>query len=318
MNDVKSLFLAFLVIWLAACSRADHAAEAKSPAATAGAANSAAPDSASLLHVDGQRALAFTRTVADMGPRFLGSPGHARLEAYLRSQLKADRLEEDSFTASTPAGQFPMHNYIAKFPGSKPGVIVLAGHYDTLYGRKDFVGANDGASSTGLLLELAAQLRGKQRDGYSVWLVWLDGEEAVREWSPSDSLYGSRQLAAKWAKDGTLRQVKALLLADMIGDADLNVERDESSTPWLEDVVYQAAGQLGYAGHFFGRTLAVDDDHIPFAREGVPVADLIDFNYGPDNAYWHSAQDTMDKLSPQSLEIVGSVMLQTVNLLSQH
>ena len=317
MNGVKSFVLASLVMLLAACSRADHSAEAQSPAAATAASAPAAADSAPLPHVDGARALAFTRTVAEMGPRYLGSPGHAKVEAYLRAQLKGDRLEEDVFTASTPAGQFPMRNFIAKFPGSKPGIIVLAGHYDTLYGRKDFVGANDGGSSTGILLELAAQLRGKQREGYSVWLVWLDGEEAVREWSSTDSLYGSRHLAAKWAKDGTLRQVKAFLLADMMGDAELNIERDTMSTPWLEDVVYQAAGQLGYAGHFFGRRLDVDDDHVPFAREGVPVADLIDFNYGPDNAYWHSAQDTMDKVSAQSLEVVGSVMLGTVRLLER-
>ena len=308
-----------MVAAFAACSRADRSPQGEQPAGGATSASAASvPDSPPLPRVDGARALEFTRAMVEMGPRILGSPGHAKAEAYLRSQLKGDGLEEDAFTATTPAGPFPMRNYIAKFPGSKPGIIVLAGHYDTLYGRNDFVGANDGASSTGLLLELARQLRGQKRDGYSIWLVWLDGEEAVRQWTSNDSLYGSRHLAAKWAKDGTLRRVKAFLLADMVGDADLNIEHDASSTPWLEDVVYQAAGQLGYQAHFFARTLDMDDDHIPFAREGVPVADLIDFNYGRDNAYWHTSQDTMDKLSAKSLEMVGSVMLQTARLLDQH
>ena len=277
------------------------------------------PDAASAIRVDGTRALQYTREVVDFGPRWVGSPGHAKVEAYLQSQLKGDNLEEDAFTASTPVGPLHMRNFIAKFAGSKPGVVILAGHYDTLYGRKDFVGANDGGSSTGILLELARQLRSKKLEGYSVWLVWMDGEEAVRQWTDSDSVYGSRHLAAKWAKDGTLRNVKAFLLADMIGDADLNIERDPNSTPWLEDVVYQAATRLGYQAHFFRRRMAIEDDHLPFAKEGVPVADVIDLDYGPaDATYWHTAQDTMDKLSAQSLEIAGNVMLETVRLLGRN
>ena len=102
----------------------------------------------------------------------------------------------------------------------------------------------------------------------------------------------------------------------MIGDADLSIERDANSTPWLEDVVYKAAAGLGYAAHFFARSTQIEDDHLPFARAGVPVADLIDYNYGPNNSYWHTPQDTLDKLSPQSLEIVGSVVLQTISLLN--
>jgi glutaminyl-peptide cyclotransferase len=300
----------------AACNRASSSAAAPEPAPNPAAASM--PAGAALPHADGQRALQYTRAVVAFGPRYVGSPGHAQTEAYLRQELKGDNLQEDTFTSSTPAGSLRMTNFIAKFPGSKDGIIVVSGHYDTLYGRKDFVGANDGGSSTGLLLELARQLRGRKLDGYSVWLVWFDGEEAVRQWSPKDSVYGSRHLAAKWAKDGTLKKVQALLLLDMIGDADLNLERDSNSTPWLQDVVYKAASGLGYRSYFFARPNQIEDDHLPFARAGVPVADLIDFNYGPDNAYWHTPQDTMDKLSPQSLEVVGSVVLETIRLLGQN
>jgi Zn-dependent M28 family amino/carboxypeptidase len=277
----------------------------------------ASPAPAGLPHADGERALQYTREVVAFGPRYIGSPGHAKIEAYLRRQLKGDNLQEDTFTTDTPAGNLRMTNFIAKFPGSKDGVIVIAGHYDTLYKHKDFVGANDAGSSTGLLLELARQLRGCKLDGYSVWLAWFDGEEAMREWSDKDSTYGSKHLAAKWSKDGTLKKVKALLLLDMVGDTDLNIERDPNSTPWLEDVIYKAATDLGYQSHFFARTMPMEDDHVPFGRAGVPVADLIDFNYGPNHSYWHTSQDTLDKLSPQSLEIVGSVVLQTIRLLNQ-
>jgi Zn-dependent M28 family amino/carboxypeptidase len=308
-------FALLMMVAFSACSRNSSAVSANEPAQTAPAA---ARSSAALPHADGQRALQYTRDVVAFGPRFVGSPGHANAEAYLRKELKGDNLQEDTFTASTPGGNLRMTNFIAKFPGSKDGIIVVSGHYDTLYGRKDFVGANDGGSSTGLLLELARQLRGRKLDGYSVWLVWFDGEEAVRQWSPKDSVYGSRHLAAKWAKDGTLKKVQALLLLDMIGDADLNLERDSNSTRWLQDVVYKAASGLGYRSHFFARPNQIEDDHLPFARAGVSVADLIDFNYGPDNAYWHTPQDTMDKLSPQSLEVVGSVVLETIRLLGQN
>ncbi len=266
--------------------------------------------------VDGDRALKYVREVVTFGPRPIGSAAHKKLEDYILAQLKGDQVQTDEFTAQTPAGAFPMRNIIAKFPGTKDGIILIGSHYDTLYGRPKFVGANDGGSSSGLLLELAHHMRGK-RQGYSVWLVWLDGEEAVRHWTANDSIYGSKHLAEKWQKDGTLKKIKAFLLTDMIGDADLDILRDDSSTAWLEELVYRAASDLGYQSHFFAYETGVEDDHTPFARAGVPVADLIDFDYGYRNALWHSDQDTLDKLSPKSLKIVGDVVLETVRLLDQ-
>ena len=259
----------------------------------------------------------YVKDIVAFGPRPIGSANHKKVEDYIHAHLKGDDIEDDDFTIDSTEGKFPVHNIIAKFPGAKPGVAVIATHYDTLMRVKGFVGANDGGSGTGLLLELANQLRVAKRGGYSVWLVWLDGEESVREWSDTDSTYGSRHLAEKWQKDGTASQLKAFLLADMIGDADLNIDRDQSSTPWLEDLVYQAATELGYQSHFFARALAMQDDHIPFAKAGVPVADLIDFDYGYNNVFWHTTQDTLDKLSPKSLAITGDVLLESVHLLDQ-
>jgi glutaminyl-peptide cyclotransferase len=264
-------------------------------------------------------AMQYTREVVAFGTRPIGSPNHKKLENYILAHLKNDQVEEDTFTADTPEGRFPVRNIIAKFPGTREGVIVIAGHYDTNYWLRNtgYVGANDGGSSTAILLELANQLRGKKREGYSVWLLWTDGEEAVKNWTATDSLYGTRHLADKWQQDGTLKKIKAFLLADMIGDADLNVDRDSNSTPWLEDTVYQAATQLGYQSHFFARTIPVEDDHLPFVERGVPCADLIDLDYGYANVFHHTPQDTLDKLSPKSIEIVGSVILETVRLLDK-
>jgi len=270
---------------------------------------------------DGERAMQYVKDIVKFGPRPIGSANHKKVEDYIYSRLKGDTVEDDAFTADTPEGKFPVRNIIAKFPGTKDGIIVLASHYDTNYPLRNipYVGANDGASSSALLLEIANQLRGKPRDGYSVWLVWDDAEEAMKPDTEmdflKDSLYGITHLAEKWEADGTLKRIKAFLLADMIGDADLNVDRDAYSSPWLQKTVYEAATRLGYQSHFFARTLPMEDDHLPFLRRGVPSADLIDFTYGYNLVFWHTKEDTVDKLSPKSIAIVGSVMLETIRIL---
>jgi Zn-dependent M28 family amino/carboxypeptidase len=309
------------------CACSQQKAADKPGSATAEAANMAnspqvldtsfPPDNAALPSINANRALQYTKEVTAFGPRPIGSANHKKLEEYIHAHLKGDDVEEDSFTADTPEGKFPVRNIIVKFPGSKDAIIVIAGHYDTPYYLRNtgFVGANDGGSSTGMLLELANQFRGKKRDGYSVWLLFTDGEEAVKEWTDTDSVYGTRHISDVWQKNGTLPKIKAFILQDMIGDADLNIDRDQNSTPWLEDVVYQAASRYGYQSHFFERNMDDRDDHLPFAKKGVPVADLIDLNYGYGNAFWHTPQDTMDKVSAKSLQIAGDTILESVRIL---
>ncbi len=258
----------------------------------------------------------YVKEVVAIGSRPVGSPGHAKTEQYILSHLKGVDVEQDKFIAQTPVGKMPVNNIIAKFPGRKNGIIVVAGHYDTNYPLpKAYVGANDGGSTTGLLLALTDQFRGKERVGYSVWLVWTDAEEAFVTWSDSDSLYGTKQLAQKWQKDGTAKKIKAFILVDMIGDADLDIQKETLSTPWLSDLVYQAATNLGYQSHFYEVRAEIQDDHLPFLKVGVPSVDIIDLDYGYNNVYHHSVQDTLDKLSPQSLAISGDVVLETIRLL---
>ncbi len=271
----------------------------------------------------------YVKEIVAFGPRPLGGANHRKVEDFILAHLKGGDVENDVFTANTPEGKLPVHNIIAKFPGTRDGIIVIASHYDTNYPLRNtsFVGANDGGSSSGLLLQFANQFRGKKLDGYGVWLVWDDAEEAIKPDGSGglprempfeqDSLYGITHLRDKWQTDGSLKKIKAFLLADMIGDADLNVEHDANSTPWLEAVVYEAATRMGYQSHFFARTMEVDDDHIPFVKLGVPAADFIDFDYGYNNVYWHTTQDTVDKLSPKSLEIVGTTMLETIRILGE-
>jgi glutaminyl-peptide cyclotransferase len=311
-----------------ACDRERETAQAGTqasalPAESVASKLSLPPDRGPAPTIDSNRAMKYVKEIVAYGPRPLGSANHKKVEDYLLTHLKGDAVENDIFTADTPEGKFPVHNIVAKFPGTKDGIVVIASHYDTNYPLRNtsYVGANDGGSSSALLLELANQLRGKQRQGYSIWLVWDDAEEAIKPDTvmpfDQDSLYGITHLAEKWQADGTLKKIKAFLLADMIGDADLNIERDADSTPWLEDVVYEAATRLGYQSHFFARTMPVDDDHIPFVKRGVPSADIIDFDYGYNDVFWHTTQDTVDKLSPKSLEIVGGTILETVGILDK-
>jgi len=274
-------------------------------------------------HFNGAKALDYARQFVAIGPRWPTSPGHDKAEAFLRAHFLHDRLEEDSFTASTPIGPVPMRNFIVRFPGKKDGVIVLATHYETNYWLRNinYVGANDSGSTTGLLLAIADQLRvetagGKKLDGYSVWLLFDDGEEAIQSWTDSDSTYGTKHLAAKWARDGTLSKIKAFILADMIGDKDLDIQHDTNSTDWLVALVRQAAKKFGYDKHFFKMDEPISDDHLPFVQRGVPSIDIIDLDYGPNDSYHHTAQDTMDKISAHSLTIDGDVFMETIRLIN--
>jgi Zn-dependent M28 family amino/carboxypeptidase len=276
------------------------------------------------LHFDGAKAFDYARQFVAIGPRWPTGPGHIKAEEFLRSHFQRahDQLEEDTFTADTPIGPVPMRNFIVRYPGKKNGVIVLATHYETNYPLRNiaFVGANDGAATTGLLMAIGDRLHaetagGKKLEGYSVWLVFFDGEEAINAWSRSDSTYGSRHLAARWGRDGTLGQIKAFMLADMIGDKDLDIQRESNSTGWLVLLVGQAAKKFGYEHYFFQREMAVEDDHLPFVERGVPSIDVIDLDYGPNNSYHHTAQDTLDKVSTHSLTIDGDVFMETIRLI---
>jgi glutaminyl-peptide cyclotransferase len=305
---------------LTACAHGTPASPAPNPTPSTNATPAAQTIPEAPPAFNATRAMQYVKEIVAFGPRPIGSENHKKVENYILAHLKGDDVEQDNFEVTTSEGKFPVHNIIAKFPGTKDGIIVIASHYDTNWPLRNinYVGANDGASSSALLLEIANQLRGAKRQGYSVWLLWDDAEESMKlPWDDPESLYGVRHIAKKWQDDGTLKKVKAFILEDMIGDADLNIERITNSSPWLADLVGQAATRVGYQSHFFGREMYVEDDHDPFLKRGVPSTDLIDFDYGYNNVFWHTADDTVDKLSPKSLAIVGTVTLETVRLLDQ-
>ncbi len=282
----------------------------------------------------GRRALEWTRKVVELGPRPPGSRAHQQQKQLITRTVRplveavGGSLHFLNFTAETPKGPVPMSNIIARFPGTSERAIVVSGHYDT-YHRDGlrFVGANDGGSSTGFLLALAELLADDEAESpsepknksaprkrrNSIWLVFFDGEESFVRWSNADSTYGSRKLAATWVQDGTAARIQALINVDMIGDRDLRILPEGGSTSWLRQLIWRAAARLGHGAMFPSRPLRyVADDHIPFVEAGIPAADLIDFRYGPANRYWHTEEDTLDKLSAQSFAIVMHVVVQTL------
>jgi predicted small lipoprotein YifL len=301
---MRPLAVAAALFLLAACSRAGPQPRPQ---------GDAAPPASQTGGFDGQRAWNDLLRLVSFGPRPPGSENLKRARAYIVSQLEAAgcAVEVQLFHAQTPIGTLPMANVIARSGKPDGGLILLLTHYDTLR-LENFVGADDGASSSAVMLELARQLC-RASLPTAVWIAFLDGEEAQVQWSDTDSLYGSRELAARLALSGDLRRVRAVLLADMVGDRDLDILREENSTPWLTDLVWSVARRLGYGRYFLDRSQAVEDDHLPFLRRGVAAVDLIDFDY----PYWHTPADTPDKCSARSLAIVGHVLLETVRELAR-
>jgi glutaminyl-peptide cyclotransferase len=279
-----------------------------------------APPASQTGGFDGAKAYDQVAKIVSFGPRPPASEGIHHVQDYIRAQLQSFgcAVDEDDFHASTPAGPIAMKNIIAKIPGTGQGIILLLTHYDSLGSVPNFVGAEDSASSTGVMLEEARLLCGKKQAN-AVWIAFLDGEEAIVNWDKdNDHTYGSRELSASLAVSGDLKRVKAAILADMIGQYGLEIPRESNSTKWLVDLIWKTAARLGYQDVFVSRELGIADDHQPFLERGVPTVDLIDYDGYQNPKYWHTAEDTLDKVSPRSLAIVGHVILESVSELQKN
>ncbi len=317
-------FVAFLAAF-AACNNTQPATSAaaseRQPAAlpqTDLPPAQSAPPAAQTGGFDGAKAYDFTAKLVAFGPRPPASDAIHRTQDYIASQLKSFgcAVDVDAFNAETAIGSVAMKNIIAKIPGTGPGIILLMTHYDTK--RIDgFLGAEDGGSSTGLMLEMAQVLCARPKQTNAVWIAFLDGEETQGsfDWVDADAMFGSRELAARMAVSGDLKHIKAVILADMVGQRGLVIARDTYSTKWLNELIWRTADRLGYGDVFVKKDAPIDgDDHIPFLHRGVPAADIIDLN---GYSYWHTTQDTLDKISPRSLAIVGHVLLESVGELQK-
>jgi hypothetical protein len=271
-------------------------------------AGESAQGAAAPVKFDSARAWEHLRRQVAFGPRPSGSAALNETRQYILEQLKAAGIDaaQQTFISQTPIGEVSMANIVGTIPGRRPERIAFASHFDTKLARDfRFVGANDGASSTAALLELGRVLNARQNE-YTIELLFLDGEEAMNwEWRGTDNTYGSRHYVATARKNGTLAALKTLVLLDMIGDRDLVVKRDSNSTPWLVDIVWNAAARVGHRQTFSNELTTIEDDHIPFLRAGIPAVDIIDLEYPA----WHTPQDDLDRVSAKGLQIVGDVIL---------
>ena len=265
---------------------------------------------------DGQKAYDQVEKVVGFGPRPSGSTALEQSATYIKQQLQDYGLivEEQVFTAATPYGPKQFRNIIAKTRIQHRGldrIVIFGSHYDTkLMTNVTFVGANDGGSSTGVLLEMA-RVAAEQPD---LWLVFFDGEEAMVEYGDKDGFWGSRFFVEELKRKDQVKSIKAMVLLDMIGDKDLSV----SVTGSLMQPVFDAARAAGDRDYFNYRGNSILDDHVPFLQAGIPAVDLIDFEFGSApglNDYWHTEKDTLDKISPHSLEVVGRTTLRLLLLL---
>jgi len=265
---------------------------------------------------DGTRAFADLKAMVEMGPRPSGTPAIEKNRDYIRKELTAAglKVEDQAWDAKTPRGVIHMVNLRATLPGAAQGRgrIVIGGHYDTKpMSGITFVGASDGASSAAFLLEIARSLKGRSNP-LPIEVLFLDGEEAVVAWEGQDHTYGSRYYVEQLKKAGTVKDVRAFVLVDMIGDRDLGIRREENSTPWLKDAIWGAAKRLGRS-EFIHEETPIEDDHLEFLAAGIESVDIIDL----DDPEWHTAGDAMDNVSPRSLQAVGDVFLAALPAIEQ-
>jgi glutaminyl-peptide cyclotransferase len=265
---------------------------------------------------DSNRAYEDTRQLVSIGPRVAGTPGAAAARAYITKQLQAVGItvEEQPFEATTPLGAVKMVNLRATLPAASgaqsAGKLVIGGHYDTkLFRDFRFVGANDGGSSAAFLIELGRALKSRA-SRVPIELLFLDGEEAVAEWQGTDHTYGSRYYVEAARKDGSLKNIRAFVLVDMIGDRDLVIKREANSTPALTDAIWSAARKLN-RHEFVSETTPIEDDHLEFLAASVPSVDIIDLEYytRSGEVAWHSKYDTMENVAAGSLQSVGDVLV---------
>lgn len=318
-KNARTAFVLLLVLTLPLGLPACTGSDTKRSGNATPAATPAASPAATKLTIDGERAFEHVRKQVEFGPRPAGSAELARTREYIAHELKSYGLNVvvDEWQATTPIGQRKMANVTAELAGESSDVIILGSHYDTkLFKEFRFDGANDSASSTGALLEMARVMTTSgQKPRITYRFVFFDGEEAFCEnWDDCktpdgpDNTYGSRHYVKQLKEKNEIKRVRALILLDMVGYKNLELGRNEVlSTRWLIDAVWDTARELGYGQYFVDEIEHCDgDDHEPFLKEGIEALDIIQLNAYP---YWHTAEDTLDKISPRSLKIVADVVL---------
>jgi hypothetical protein len=268
------------------------------------------------------RAWTHLEAMVALGPRPAGSEALDRAREYIAAELESCGLAPvtEAFRSDTPAGEIEFANVWADIGPEDAPLVVLVTHIDTKRFEWTFVGANDSAAGTAALLELARALAGHGGEREVTYrILFVDGEESIREeWTDPDNRYGSRHHVRRLQESGEIRRVRACVLLDLVGDADLRLSTESYSDTALREIFFDAARRIGLGKHVGGPRREIKDDHLSFMAANIPSVDLIDFEYGPNNAYWHDRRDTIENVSADSLGVVGRIVLAGLPALEDH
>jgi glutaminyl-peptide cyclotransferase len=268
--------------------------------------------------IDGEYALKKVSDIYGIGPRPSGSEGARRAAEFIKNEIKKYGLSPatDEWIEKTPsAAETVFRNITVVIPGKRNNYIIIGSHYDTkkIETVPEFSGANDGASSSGLLLTLIQAVKNNPAPPpLTLKFAFFDGEECFYQYNDSDGLFGSRRMAGKLKESEKSSNCRAVIILDMVGDKELNISIPSNSDADLADRIMKIAEEINRGKYFTKSNISIIDDHTPFHKLGIPAVDIIDFEYGKNNRFWHTRADTIDKISPDSLKISGDVVMRLI------
>ncbi|MHB9138102.1 MAG: M28 family metallopeptidase [Victivallaceae bacterium] len=274
-------------------------------------------DSSPVPEINSGNAYALAVKLVSFGKRYAGTAENRQQASFIAAKAAeyGAAVTTDRFSAMTTAGTLEFANITAEIKGRSDDFVIIGSHYDIkrIMSAPDFEGANDSASSTALLLEMIRAVKASgSTPPLTLKFVFFDGEECLLEYSGNDGFWGSRHYAQKMQDQGLAKQCKAVIVLDMIGDSELGVTLPANSSRQLAEKMLDAAEATGNKQYFALKNFEILDDHQPFLQQGIPAIDIIDFEYGPDNVYWHTGADKIDKISGKSMKVVGDCVLRLV------
>ena len=267
--------------------------------------------------IDGDLAFRLAEEHVKLGKRHSGSSGAEKAAEWIADQCKEVHPDAvvtlHEFEEKTVTGNVRFRNLIAEIPGKTKDFVVIAAHYDTKFFPEgySFDGANDGASGVAALLAMMKSLHGVTPP-VGIRFVFFDGEECRYSYGKMDGLHGSRKLVADWRESGELKRCRAMILLDMIGDKELCITLSQDTRKTMATLARNAAKTLQLTGYITDHRGDILDDHVPFQDAGIPAIDLIDFSYGPENSYWHTSEDSIDKISGRSMKIAADLAFRMI------
>ncbi|MDD5728044.1 MAG: M28 family metallopeptidase [Victivallales bacterium] len=275
------------------------------------------PEPVKVPEFDRENALALVKKLVAFGPRSSGTAANLRQAEFIAAAAKKYGAEvvRQEFDRFTELGKLKFCNIEATIPGERGNFVIIGCHFDTkkLPAGIEFEGANDGASGVAVSLEMIRTISASgTKPAYTLKFLFFDGEECISAYSRNDGLFGSGYYARKLQQDGLIKKCRAVIILDMVGDRDLKITIPADSDKQLRAMLLAAAARTGNAEYFTDFHSAVLDDHTPFQKLGIPAINIIDFEFGPGNSFWHTSEDNMNNLSPASLKITGQTVLNMI------